>query len=88
MKNLDDFAKFNNFDARQKNEARNKAKDMLNEYKGMSNKDLLNELTREIKKQKDNGTFDKEKLRATLHKVQFLISKDQYRKAMEMLDTL
>lgn len=88
MKNLDDFAKFNNFDTNKKNDARNKARNILNEYKGMSNQDLLNELTREIKKQKDNGTFDKEKLRATLHNVQFLISKEQYKKAMEMLDTL
>ena len=88
-KNLKDYANNKiNATPEQMQSAEQKAKEMLNKYKDMSKDDLMTEFENEVLRQKQNGTFDKNKLQNMLDSVRFLIPNDKYEQVKQVLESL
>ena len=65
-----------------------KVKRTYEKYKNYSQDELLQELMRSVNAQKQNGTFDKERLLSTLSLVMPSLNSEQRRKLEELLSHL
>ena len=65
-----------------------KVKQTYEKYKNYSQDELLQELMRAVNAQKQNGTFDKERLLSTLALVMPSLNSEQRRKLEELLSHL
>ena len=65
-----------------------KVKQTYEKYKNYSQDELLQELMRSVNAQKQNGTFDKERLISTLSLVMPSLNSEQRRKLEELLSHL
>ena len=65
-----------------------KVKQTYEKYKNYSQDELLQELMRSVNAQKQNGTFDKERLLSTLSLVMPSLNSEQRRKLEELLSHL
>ena len=79
---------FENADEKTKAQTRQTAEDLVNKYKNMDNNTLMNEFISEVARQKQNGTFDKNKIINMLDSVRSLIPNDMYKKAVDILDKI
>lgn len=64
------------------------AQDILNKYSTMNKNELLNQLHMQVKEQKNNGTFDPEKLYEILENVGNFLSAEQKQNIKNMIDNL
>ncbi len=79
---------FEKVDEKTKEQTRQTAEDLVNKYKNMDSSSLMNEFIREVARQKQNGTFDKNKIINMLNSVKSLIPNDMYKKAVDILDKI
>ena len=64
------------------------AKELYEKYKNSSGGEIMSELLRRVAISKSEGTFDKERLRATLGAISSSLSEEQKEKLNDMLDKL
>lgn len=77
--------------SQEQNKAKQCASDVqnfYNMYKGKSEDELLEELTKHVAKQKQDGTFNYNSLCAMLNKVSPFLSNEQKTKMKEILENL
>lgn len=79
---------FEKVDEKTKEQTRQTAEDLVNKYKNMDSSSLMNEFIREVARQKQNGTFDKNKIINMLNSVKSFIPNDMYKKAVDILDKI
>lgn len=79
---------FEKADEKTKEQTRQTAEDLVNKYKNMDSNALMNEFINEVSRQKQNGTFDKNKIMSMLNSVRSLIPNDTYLKAVDVLDKI
>ncbi|MCL2484040.1 MAG: hypothetical protein FWD89_03445 [Firmicutes bacterium] len=63
-----------------------KAKDLLNKYKGMDEGMLLEQIKQQIKKTKSDGSFDKEKILSEMKKYAFVFGQEGIERMEKLLD--
>lgn len=90
---LKDFAKSQNFsnyaDEINANEAaQEKAKNIYNKYKDFSKNELIEEIAKQIKTQKQNGTFNKDALLNTLNNFSAFIPQANLNELKELISKL
>lgn len=66
----------------------NKINKLYNEYKGMSEDELINELYKYVAKQKQDGTFDYDSLSNMLNQLTPLLTSEQQNKMKDILNSL
>ena len=55
-------------------------------YKDMSQDELMKKLTKEINKQKNNGSFDYEALKKTIEKISIYLPKQTYQNILNIIE--
>lgn len=95
MSKLSDFKNNNNLkEERNSKEIKDepvdekKLKEKYDEYKDMSQKDLSDELFKEVSRQKSKGTFNYNALNAMIENLRPSLSKEQYQNMKRILDSL
>lgn len=85
---------FKNYNKEQNNEEEkikqeaNKINALYNEYKGMSEDELINELYKYVAKQKLDGTFDYDSLNNMLNQLTPFLTSEQQNKMKDILNSL
>lgn len=85
---------FKNYNKEQNNEEEkikkeaNKINALYNEYKGMSEDELINELYKYVTKQKQDGTFDYDSLNNMLNQLTPFLTSEQQNKMKDILNSL
>ncbi len=85
---------FKNYNKEQNNEEEkikqeaNKINALYNEYKGMSEDELINELYKYVAKQKQDGTFDYDSLNNMLNQLTPFLTSEQQNKMKDILNSL
>lgn len=74
----------NKYDENMKENLQNK----FNEFSQMSQENLMQELFKEVAKQKNNGTFDYQKLEQTLSILRPTLGEDNYQNMKKILENL
>lgn len=86
--NLKDFAQKQSCNSENANneKVKKQAEDLLNRYKNMSSDELASTLISEVAKQKNNGTFDKNKLLNMLDSIKDVLpNKSQYEQLRQII---
>ena len=95
--NLNDFIEnnpnpkvkdLNNMDEQTKKEAEDTAKELFDKYKDMDQNALMNEFISEVTRQKQQGTFDKNKIINMLNSVKSMIPEQMYNQALSILNSI
>ena len=88
--NFSDFINNQNVDCNDENrkKAEQTAKTLVDKYKNMDQNSLMNEFVSEVSRQKQQGTFDKQKIIQMLDSVKAMIPADMYNQALHILNQL
>ena len=88
MDSFQDFVNSNKFSNQEKEKMQQDAKDLVNKYANMSQAELKYNLMQEVARQKQNGTFDKQKLKFMLDSIKGLISPQVYEQISNAINNL
>lgn len=77
-----------NIDEEKIKQETNKINTLYNEYKGMSEDELINELYKYVAKQKQDGTFDYDSLTKMLNQLTPFLTSEQQNKMNYILNSL
>lgn len=88
--NFSDFINNQNVDCNDENrkKAEQTAKTLVDKYKNMDQNSLMNEFISQVSRQKQQGTFDKQKIIQMLDSVKAMIPADMYNQALHILNQL
>ncbi len=78
MSNFKDYIKDNNFNQDEKENLKKSAEDLVSRYAHMTANELEQTLLNEVARQKQNGTFDKNKLLYMLNSIKSMLSPETY----------
>lgn len=88
-KNLKDFSQNEKTEFKENyDKYEDEAKSILNKYKDMDNNTLMTELMSEVARQKQNGTFDRDKILKMLDSVSYLIPNNQIENIRKIIEQL
>lgn len=84
---LKEFAKSKTYEKKDEN-AEKQAKNIYDKYKDFSKDDLLSEIAKQIKQQKENGTFNKVALLNSLNGLSAFIPQQNMQELREIIERL
>lgn len=87
-KNLYDYINSKTISNEDKNNAEKIAEDLIKKYSGLDQDKLMHEFLKEINKQKQNGTFNKQRIKDLVNSVAHLFPSDKVKQVMEIIESL
>ena len=77
-----------NIDQKTKKDAEDTAKRLVDKYKDMDQNQLVNEFLSEVARQKQQGTFDRDKIISMLNSVKSMLPEQMYNQAITILNSI